>query len=265
MPPLRFVSYDLFGAKITPTTNDDLQYLLESHIDAAEQCVVASQNMHGLRVRLNTPALRELHALPQTHVHIDGMPLVALCRLNGIRATREHRVTLVDFIWPLLVLAERRGWRVYYVGATADVVRAGTARIAERLPTLELRAHHGYLNDAATTAEVAGEIAAFAPQLVLVGMGMGRQERWILEHLAAIAPASVMTVGACMEYIAGAVGTPPRWMGRAGLEWLYRFAEQPARFWRRYLVEPWIVLGYIAWYTAFPERARLALENAERK
>lgn len=243
--PVHFPSHDVYGAKVTPMTADELLDLLDSHIAARAQCVVASQNMHGLRVRIADESMRTLHDLPQTYVHIDGLPLIGLCRLCGVRASRAHRVTLVDFVWPLLTLAERRGWKVYYLGADERVLAAGTARIRTRLPMLDLRAHHGYLRDEAASSAVTSEIAAFAPDLILVGMGMGRQERWILEHLDAIAPASVMTVGACMEYIAGVVGTPPRWMGRAGLEWLYRLAENPGRFWRRYLIEPWVVAAYI--------------------
>jgi N-acetylglucosaminyldiphosphoundecaprenol N-acetyl-beta-D-mannosaminyltransferase len=262
--PLHFPSHDVFGAKITPMTGADLLGLLESNIAARQQCVVASQNMHGLRVRLAAASMRRLHDLARTYVHIDGMPLVALCRLRGVRASRVHRVTLVDFIWPLLTLAERHSWRVYYLGGGQDMLTAGSALIKARLPQLELRTHHGYIDDASATAAVAQEIAEFAPDLVLVGMGMGRQERWILQHLETIAPASVMTVGACMEYLAGAVGTPPRWMGRAGLEWLYRLAENPSRFWQRYLVEPWVVLGHILHYTAFQRSSRFVIERERR-
>jgi N-acetylglucosaminyldiphosphoundecaprenol N-acetyl-beta-D-mannosaminyltransferase len=256
-----FPSYDVFGAKITPMTSSDLLGLLEAHIAARRQCVVASQNMHGLRVRLAEPSMRRLHDLDHSYVHIDGMPLIALCRFSGVFATRAHRVTLVDFVWPLLTLAERQGWRVYYLGGGEDMLAAGSACIRARLPQLALRTHHGFIEDASAPVAVAKEIADFAPDLVLVGMGMGRQERWILQNLDSIAPASVMTVGACMEYIAGAVGTPPRWMGRAGLEWLYRLAENPARFWQRYLLEPWVVLGHVLHYAAFRRGSQLALER----
>ena len=249
--PQQFASYDLFGAKITPTTISDLLVLFQSHIDARQSCIVASQNMHGLRVARTDATLRELHELPQTHVHIDGMALVALCRLRGIPATKEHRVTLVDFVWPLLELAEQRGWRVYYVGASDEVLRAGTARIKQRLPALLLQSHHGFLSDETEKAKVAHVIEGYSPHLVLVGMGMGIQERWILDNRASIGTASVMTMGACMEYVAGVVGTPPRWMGQAGFEWLYRLLENPGRFWRRYLIEPWFVFAHVASYLVF--------------
>jgi N-acetylglucosaminyldiphosphoundecaprenol N-acetyl-beta-D-mannosaminyltransferase len=256
-------SYDLFGAKVTPTTQDGLLALLKEHVEARTQCVIASQNLHGMHVRLWDSALNKLHQLPQTFVHIDGMPLVMLCKLRGIAAKRAHRLTLVDWIWPLLHLAAAQGWRVYYLGATEDVLRAGKAEIHQRVPNLALRTHHGYFLEPSGRASLAvvQDIVDFQPQVVLVGMGMGVQERWILQNLDILAPASICTVGACMEYIAGAAGTPPRWMGQVGLEWLFRLTENPGRFWYRYLVEPWFVLAYIAWYLSLPEAARASNQS----
>jgi N-acetylglucosaminyldiphosphoundecaprenol N-acetyl-beta-D-mannosaminyltransferase len=136
---------------------------------------------------------------------------------------------------------------VFYLGAAAPVLSDGLTVVRERLPNLALNAHHGYITRADGTWDetVTEQIAAFRPDIVLVGMGMGRQESWILAHLEALAPASIVTVGACIEYVAGAVKTPPRWMGRTGLEWFFRLAEDPKRFWHRYLIEPWFVLGAI--------------------
>jgi N-acetylglucosaminyldiphosphoundecaprenol N-acetyl-beta-D-mannosaminyltransferase len=240
-------SYDVFGSKVTPMTRPELLALLKAHVEGTRQCVIAYANLHGMRVRMHDASIDELHALPQTFVHIDGMPIVWLCRALGIAARREHRLTLVDWIWQLLEVAAQERWRVYYVGATEAVLRAGVAAIAARLPTLELCVHHGFFDSSDARADdgVVRDIAAFRPDLVLVGMGMGRQERWIKQHLDAVAPASVCALGACMEYLAGAVRTPPRWSGQLGLEWLFRLAENPARFWQRYLVEPWFVLAHI--------------------
>jgi N-acetylglucosaminyldiphosphoundecaprenol N-acetyl-beta-D-mannosaminyltransferase len=231
-------------------TLGDLLDLFRERVNAGQQCLTAYQNMHGLHVRLHDAALERLHRLPRTFVHIDGMPLVFLCRLAGIRASRDHRVTLVDFIWPLLELAAREKWRVFYLGGTEEVLANGLAAIVDRIPALEILGHSGYFDtsDSAANRHVLDEIAAFRPHLVLVGMGMGRQERWILDNFAELAPASVYAVGACMEYLAGAVKVPPRWMGRAGLEWLFRLAGDPKRFWFRYMLEPWSVVAYVARY-----------------
>jgi N-acetylglucosaminyldiphosphoundecaprenol N-acetyl-beta-D-mannosaminyltransferase len=62
-----------------------------------------------------------------------------------------------------------------------------------------------------------------------------------LENCADVAAGAIFNVGGLFDYIAGVTATPPRWMGRFGLEWLFRLASDPTRLWRRYLVEPWFV------------------------
>jgi N-acetylglucosaminyldiphosphoundecaprenol N-acetyl-beta-D-mannosaminyltransferase len=253
---LRYPSYELFNTKVTPTTTQDLLDILDLSAANREQCIIASQNLHGMKLWYEVDEVRKLHDLDNTFVHIDGMPIVTLCRLMGIDATREQRVTLVDFIWPLLQTAQDLGWRLFYLGARPDVLAAGLAKIRATYPTLEIAGHDGYfeLRDRAKNAAILEAIRAHRPHLVLVGMGMGRQEPWILEHRRELAPASFITVGACLEYVAGAVKTPPRWMGRAGLEWLFRLAENPMRFWHRYLVEPWVLVAHIAGHVFTPKR-----------
>lgn len=251
MPPRSLLppgSYDVFGVKLTPLTCDELIAAVAAHVTGRRACTIASQNVHGIEVARSDADFRALHRDRDTIVHLDGMPLVALCRLAGLPVGVRHRVTLVDLIWPLLETASAAGWRVFYLGSSPAVVAAARGAIAARLPALALACHDGYfaLDDAQANAAILAQIERFAPQLVLVGMGMGRQEQWIVRHRAALSPCVVVTVGACMEYVAGRVATPPRWMGRHGLEWLFRLAESPRRFWRRYLVEPWSVLAYLA-------------------
>lgn len=237
-------SYDLFGTKITPTTQSDLLGLVQSHVERAERCVIASQNVHGLYVGRHEPEFDRLHSLAETYVHIDGMPIVWLCRLRGIDAAPRHRVTLIDWIWPLMAKADSEHWRVYYVGGTREVLDGGLREMRRRFPFLDIRGHDGYFDEGDDETVIA-DIRRFAPHVILVGMGMGRQERWILKHLADFGSATICTVGACMEYVSGIARTPPRWMGRVGLEWLFRLAENPRRFWYRYTVEPLFVVSAV--------------------
>ncbi len=174
------------------------------------------------------------------------MPLVLLCRLSGIPARRDHRVTWVDFVWPLLSTACDRDWRVFYLGGRPEVVVDGLATIRARLPALRIDGRSGFFDDApgsGDNAAVVDAIERFEPDLLLVGMGMPRQERWILRNRSLLGVPAILACGACMEYIAGAVRTPPRWAGRWGLEWLFRLLEDPRRFAFRYIVEPWLIVA----------------------
>ncbi len=237
-------SFKILGFKITPLTLAEQLELVAAYIKTGEQCVLAHLNLHGMYMSQKEPAISYLHEESATFVAIDGMPLVLFCRLAGIKGRRRHRVTNVDLFWPLMSLAVQSGWRIYYIGSTPEVLAKALTAIHDRLPTLVIRGHHGYIE--IDDDDVIAEVNEFRPDLVIVGMGMGLQERWILKNKRSLAPASLMPVGALMEFIAGTVSTPPRWAGPLGLEWLFRLKGNPRRFWRRYLIEPWAVVWNLA-------------------
>lgn len=238
-------SYSAFRTKITPMTGAELLALLEQKIERREKCVLASLNMHALRIACEDPVFRGLHMMPETYVHIDGMPIVLLCRLAGLSVQREHRVACLDFIWPLLRSVNTRGWRAYYIGAERQVLLDGLKEIRTREEGIEIAGHSGYFDHSTGSNEnnaLLNEIAEFEPNIIFVGMGMGKQERWIYENLHALPNVPICTVGALIEYLAGSASIAPRWMGRWGIEWCYRLTSNPARFWHRYLVEPFTLI-----------------------
>ena len=90
-------------------------------------------------------------------------------------------------------------------------------------------------------------INTYAPDLLIVGMGMPRQEFWTLDNCARVkAHVILSSAGAAFDYVAGTVPTPPRWSGRLGLEWAFRLANDPWRLFTRYLLEPWYLLLLLA-------------------
>jgi N-acetylglucosaminyldiphosphoundecaprenol N-acetyl-beta-D-mannosaminyltransferase len=240
-------SYVVFGAKVTPMRVRDLIALLEDQIKRKQRCVLAPLNLHALKVASEDAVVRQFYMMPTTYVHIDGMPIVLLCNLVGLRVQRDYRVTCLDYIWPLMRTVKAHGWRSYYVGAEHDVLLNGLKAIKERELGIQIAGHDGFFDQAHDSNDnraLLEEIAEFNPDILLVGMGNGKQERWILENLHSLPNVPICTVGALIEYLAGAAGVPPRWMGRWGIEWCYRLADNPARFWHRYLVEPFTLIPF---------------------
>jgi N-acetylglucosaminyldiphosphoundecaprenol N-acetyl-beta-D-mannosaminyltransferase len=100
--------------------------------------------------------------------------------------------------------------------------------------------------DGSENKSVLQQIADFQPHLLMVGMGMPRQELWIEANLNAIQANVILATGAVLDYVAGVIPTPPRWSGPLGLEWAFRLASEPKRLTPRYLIEPWTILRVIA-------------------
>jgi len=114
------------------------------------------------------------------------MPLVALGRLYGHPLERKHRVTLADWAHPLMELAARRGWRVFYLGSQREVMEKGAAALRKRYPALQIEVSDGYFDARQGSAEneaLLQRINAYQPHLLMVGMSMPRQEYWTQENL----------------------------------------------------------------------------------
>ena len=117
------------------------------------------------------------------------------------------------------------------------------------MPGLRISGHHGYFDQTANSADSLAVVDAAnraGADMVLVGFGTPRQEAWLAAHRELLAASAVLACGACMEYVAGAVKTPPRVLGRLGLEWTWRLLGDPKRFAFRYAIEPlWLSVALI--------------------
>jgi len=236
--------YDYVGVEVCALTISELNTLIEKAIVNDRKKLIAHHNLHSVYLRPSSAKMRDHYALAD-YAHIDGMSLIVLGRLLGFELDRDHRVTYVDWIWPLLERASAKGWRIFYLGAKRDVITRGIANIKCRFPDLDIDGRHGYFDmreNGSENRRVVELINSFDPDILMVGMGMPRQEEWIADNYERLEANIVLPSGACIDYIAGEAQTPPRWMGRFGLEWLYRLVNEPGRLWKRCFVEPWYAL-----------------------
>ena len=151
-----------------------------------------------------------------------------------------QRITYADWIWQLADLASARGFSLYFLGARPGVAREAARRLRERYPDLEIvGVRHGYFDHSAGAAEneaVVEEINASAPDILLVGLGMPLQERWLMENIERLDAGVVLTGGAVFDYVSGRLRRGPRFLTDSGFEWLARLLVEPRRLWRRYLL-----------------------------
>jgi len=239
----------IFGFRITPTTPGDIIDATELSIQHKQQLVIAHQNMHGLYLATTNTAFRELHELPQSLIHIDGFPLVYLAWLHGLRHTKmEHRAAIHDWLPHYARAASEKSWRMYCLGSRADVNTRAVQKLSELAPHATIKGRNGYFDTTKSSDDnqaVLNDIADFNPDIILVGMGMGRQEQWILDNRKELGNRCIVAVGACLEYMAGEMQMSPRWFGPFGLEAAWRLVSHPRRYAHRYLVEPWLLLGML--------------------
>jgi N-acetylglucosaminyldiphosphoundecaprenol N-acetyl-beta-D-mannosaminyltransferase len=168
----------------------------------------------------------------------DGMPVLWAARLLGVPL--PEKISGSDLVWPLLERAEREQWRVYILGGAPGVGEQAARRLAARFPRIVIAGTDAPRIDmdapAEARADVLTRVRASRPDLVLVALGAPKQELWIAESAADLRPAVLLGIGAAVDFIAGTARRAPRWVSSAGLEWLYRLAQEPGRLWKRYLL-----------------------------
>lgn len=173
--------------------------------------------------------------------YIDGVGMLWLLRAAGVDTRSAHRFTLMDCLPELLDLARDRRLRVFYFGGSPEAVRRAESWVARQWPNLEIAFQHGFVED---TAGVVDCINGFDPDLLLVGMGMPIQERWILAHRKSLSAGVILQAGGTLDYYTGLQARPPARWSRLGMAWLYRLIHDPKRLWYRYLVTPWSLLPH---------------------
>ncbi|HEX4097244.1 MAG TPA: WecB/TagA/CpsF family glycosyltransferase [Caulobacteraceae bacterium] len=235
----------LLGAGMDLVTPGEVLARVEAAASGGPRALITNHNLHSLYLIRRQPEMAALYARADL-VEIDSRPALYWARLLGLPATGAHRCTYLDWREGFWRLADAQGWRVFYLGGSPGVAEDAAARLRGRWPGARIAVHHGYFDrgpGAAENAAVIAEINAFAPQVLLVGMGMPVQEIWTQRHYDELDARAVLPVGAAFDYEAGVQRPAPRILGALGLEWLYRLAHDPRRLFFRYLVEPWSLIG----------------------
>jgi len=167
-----------------------------------------------------------------------------------------ERVTGFDLMQLLLERGEQKGWKVYLLGASPEVIAAAKSRLMERFRKLEIvGCRDGYFGED-MDAEVIADIRRAEPDLLFVGRSAATQEPWIHRYREELGVPVMMGVGGSFDVISGKLKRAPVWFRRLRLEWFYRLLQEPWRA-RRMLALPKFVVRIIA--------AKKSLQKAQQK
>jgi N-acetylglucosaminyldiphosphoundecaprenol N-acetyl-beta-D-mannosaminyltransferase len=241
LSPLSPPRVRLLGAEVDIVTPALVLAFTARRIRWGGKGLVANHNAHSLALMKTEPRMRAFYRRADL-IEIDSTPMIAWGRLMGLPLGAQHRCTYLDWRDTFWGTAEQLGWRVYYLGGAPGVADVAVENIMRRWPGLRLAARHGYFDQTPGSPEnqaVIAQINAWRPDVIFVGLGMPLQETWIDQNFDALERGVVFSVGGAFDYEAGAQSTCPRWLGRVGLEWLFRVATQPRRLFSRYFIEPW--------------------------
>lgn len=250
---------EFLGVRVDALTRQGLFETVSAAVADRQRIVIANHNLHSIYLQRRSAAMRQFFDQAD-YVHADGMWVVHLARLFGQPLGPEHRITSLDWLGPLLEMAERSGWRVCFVGGTASVAERFELYVRANYASLSSLHKNGYFDirpDSAENREVLAAIQDFLPHVLFVCMGMPRQEQWIYANRSQLAANAIFPLGGIMDYLVGETATPPRWTGPLGVEWAYRLLHDPRRLAGRYIWEPICLAPWIALQAYRGSRFRL--------
>lgn len=231
--PIRVEPVQLFETPVHPLRMHDVLNLVDNAITTRSRLVIAVVNAAKL-VNMRRDALLRESVITSDITLADGMAVVWASKMLG--RPLPDRVAGIDLMTEMIARANERGYRLYLLGATQEVLDAVMERIRREYPNAVIAgSHHGYFRDE-DEAAIADSIVAVQPDMLFVAMSPPKKEIFLGKWGAKLNVPVCHGVGGAFDVMAGKVRRAPRLMQRLGMEWLYRVMQEPGRLWRRYLV-----------------------------
>ena len=231
-------SINVLGARVHAVQMPEALRMLEGWIEADDRChYVVATGMHGVMEAQKHQDFMVI--LNSADLFIpDGMSLVWYSRLRG--QSLRKRVTAADLMSEFLTVSEAKGYKNFFYGDTDDTLRLLDQRLKEKFPRLNIAGFYSPPFRPSDAEEETREIQLLnesGADVVWVGLGLPKQERWMFRHKDELTVPVVVGVGASFKFLSGQVQRAPSWVGDNGMEWLWRFIQEPRRLWRRVLLD----------------------------
>ena len=169
----------------------------------------------------------------------DGEMVVKLSKFLGNPI--KERVAMTDFVWDVCDLAVEKNYRIFLFGGKEDVLEKGRKRIQEKYPNLNICGHYspplGFDNNPVELKKSLELISESKADILIVFLGCPKQERFIAKYKDEYQVPVSITMGGCIDFIGADIKRAPMWMQKSGLEWFFRFAQEPKRLFKRYFVD----------------------------
>ena len=222
-----------------------VKFIARSPQAACDIVIALSQESLGRHVHLAnayTVALadknddyREVLASPALNFP-DGKPLTWVSRLRG-HSPRLQQVRGPQLFLDVFDRGRTQGVKHFLLGSTPDVLYALQKELSARFPGIEIVGVESPPFRRLSGRELDDQderIASSGAHIVWVGLGTPKQDVEA-QRLASSLPVLAIAIGAAFDFAAGTLPSAPAWMTRSGLEWVYRFAKEPRRLWKRYV------------------------------
>ena len=217
---------NILGVNVDAVTMAEAVAHVTEAMDVRANVMIATANAEMIMRATHDEELRDILNAAALVVP-DGAGTVWAARHLG--HAMPERVAGYDLAQELLRRAPAEGRRIYFFGAAPGVAEKAKEKAEQLYPGIEIVGVRNGFFSPADNAEIIAEIRAARPDLLLVALGVPKQEKWIAAHLAALDVPAAIGVGGTLDVMAGVMKRAPYWMQKAKLEWLFRGLMQPKR------------------------------------
>lgn len=187
---------------------------------------------------------------------IDGQPVMWLAKL--LKTPAKEKLPGPDFMREVCSMAANKGYTVFLLGGAPGVAEKAVDNLRKDNPSLKVAGTYsppfGFENDEQEMLKINTMLKESKADLLFVGLGSPKQDIFIEENKDFYQIPLSFSIGIAIDYIGGNIKRAPRWMSNIGLEWFYRFCQEPKRLFNRYFVESWRIIKY---YREFIRSERL--------
>ncbi|MDI9591201.1 MAG: WecB/TagA/CpsF family glycosyltransferase [Acidobacteriota bacterium] len=225
--------YPILNAYVNALTMDQTVEEIEQIIAARIPTQHVVINASKVNLMEDDPALAEIVKRCPL-INADGASIVLAAKVLGVPLT--ERVTGIDLFLRLVDVAANKGYGIYLFGAHENVVSKVREVFEEKYPSIRIVGYRsGYFTDE-DDPHIVADMAVSGADIMFVAFSSPKKEYWVNKYLDQLGIPFVMGVGGSFDVVAGVTERSPRWMQDHGLEWLYRFIQEPRRLWKRYII-----------------------------
>ena len=230
---LKLHTVNILGVDVFSVGMGRLLDICEEHIDSKRGLLLGIVNVAKLvNCRKNVGLRRSL--MEADIVLADGLPIIWLSRMLG--DPLPERVTGIDIMYELLKEANKKPYRIYFLGARPEVLQKMIRTIQKDYPGIPIAGYRDGYFDKDDEQSIAEDIRNSRADILFVGISSPKKENFLRNWRNFMDVPICHGVGGSFDVLAGVTNRAPLWMQKCSLEWLYRLIQEPRRMWKRYLI-----------------------------